>query len=60
MLKKSITIFFVLLMVLPLFATTNSTTLESTKGTLIDSTAALAETDLGRVTIQSNIFPNNG
>ena len=59
MIKKTITFMFVLLMVSSIFMTplaTNTSTLDSTP----EQKSQFAETDLSRVTIETNVLPNNG
>jgi len=60
MFKKSLTLILVLLMVSPIFTMPHETALTSTQATPQKSDAIVAETDLARVTLEANIFPNDG
>ena len=58
--KKALTLILVLLMVSPIFTLTNETAITSTQSTPQESAAIVAETDPARVTLEANVFPNDG
>ncbi|TFH08504.1 MAG: hypothetical protein E4H14_06295, partial [Candidatus Thorarchaeota archaeon] len=60
MIRKSLTFILVLLMLSPILTMSHETAFTNTQATPQISAATVAETDLARVTIKSNLFPNNG
>ncbi len=60
MFKKSLTLILVLLMVSPIFTMSHEIAFTTTQTTPQESAAIVAETDFARVTLESNLFPNNG
>jgi len=58
MIRKSMTLVFVLLMLSPLFTATNQVTLPRTQNIDSEKMNTVSETDLGRVTWEADVAPN--